>query len=469
MLPSPRTYSLVPSVVPADKSSLMTILSNERAFIFEDGDEYQLKIISVNADDSYWNIKTHRMITVTANMGVFEFEIMFEGEQEHTLILMKDEKTIATFSAFSLLPDLYSRIPLRGDLHSHSCRSDGTRDPSSQFGHFREMGYDFVALTDHNRYYPGGEIDETFKGVNTGITRILGEEVHTPESVVHIVHVGGKKSVTDEYVHRRENYEKQIKEYINRVPESIPEKYKVRYGAAMWATDAIHSAGGIAIFPHPFWIPGASKIYNVCDELAKILLTSGMFDAYELIGGMSQSENNRSIAFWANLRAEGLKIPVVGSSDVHNLEDTLHFPGVFTICFANKKDNDSIIEAVKGGYSVATELCGKDRERQYRCYGDFRLVTYAQFLLKNYFPRLERITSGAGVAMRAYAMEVADASAIETQTAIAECFTETFFGKRAPKKPSKKILEFEDKWRAVHKAGPTTKGASLGAYPGKTT
>ena len=308
------------------------------------------------------------------NGGNLSFEFEFIGEGEYLIQLISDEKVIQSFTVYSLFEDLYSLCPLKGDLHSHSCRSDGTRDPAAQAGHYREAGYDFVALTDHNRYFPGGEIDEIYAGVNTGLVRVTGEEVHSPESVVHIVHVGGKASVADSYVHDRENYEAQISEYMTKVPERIPEQYRSRYAKAMWATDKIHAQGGLAIVPHPFWRPGRSKIYNLPVELARILISSGIFDVYEIVGAMTQPDINRSVALWSELRAEGHSIPVVGSSDAHSLERSAQFPYNFTICFAEEKTGDSIISAIKRGMCVAVEATGNDYDRQSRCYGDFRLV-----------------------------------------------------------------------------------------------
>ena len=37
----------------------------------------------------------------------------------------------------------------RGNLHTHSTRSDGHLDPAETVGWYRDNGYDFVALTDH--------------------------------------------------------------------------------------------------------------------------------------------------------------------------------------------------------------------------------------------------------------------------------------------------------------------------------
>jgi len=350
-------------------------------------------------------------------------------------------------------------------LHSHSFRSDGKRDPAALAGHFREQGYEFFALTDHNRYYPGGEIDEVYQGVHMGLTRVYGEEVHAPDSVIHIVHVGGRESVAAKYLNHRAEYDRAVEEYMQRVPAHVPGQYHDRYAKAMWAVDQIHQAGGLAIFPHPFWRPAKSQNYNVRNDFARILLQSGMFDAYELVGGMGQAGNNQSVAMWADLRSEGLKISVVGSSDVHGIEKSATFRNLFTLCFAKENTNDAIVDAVKNGRSVAVEASGEGAERQYRCYGDFRLVSYAQFLLKHYYPQLQRICQGEGVAMRAYAMGEAEKELIELQAAQAENFSLRFLGKKPPVLPSAEILAFEEKWRDVQRSGPQTKGSGVNFPP----
>ena len=119
--------------------------------------------------------------------------------------------------------------------------------------------------------------------------------------------------------------------------------------------------------------------------------------------------------------------------------------------------------------SVAVEATGDGYERQNRCYGSLRLVSYAHFLLNNYFPDLQRIGEGLGVAMRAYYMEDADASLIEAQAALLERFSARFFGKMAPVMPSENMMAFENKWRAVQLAqGPLTRGSSVDATPAKS-
>ena len=465
MLPKPQNYAIWPSVLPADQAVEMTVTPTEKAFLFPEGLEMTFTIISVNDDEpNYYYPSTRKQVTAAAHGGVVRFSCNFPGEQEHLILMETAEKKLQEFVVFSLYDDLYSLQALKGDLHSHSYRSDGKRDPAALAGHYREQGYDYLALTDHNRFYPGGEIDETFQGVHLGITRVPGEEVHAPGTVVHIVHVGGKYSVADLYVHHRDEYEREAAAYETCVPSHVPEKYRARYARIMWATDHIHQAGGLAIFPHPYWRPVASRMYNVCDEFARLLLTSGMFDAYELVGGMQQPGINRSVALWGEMLKEGHSFPVVGSSDVHGLEGNA-FPHLFNICFARENTSEAIAESIKAGRVVAVEASGSEENRQYRCYGSLRLITYAQYLLTHYFPRQQRICQGEGVAMRAYAMQDADASLVEMQVQQTEKFRGRFFGRLPAPVPSSAVLAFEDKWRAEQLNGPLTKGGTVDAPP----
>ena len=459
MLSTPLNYSIYPSVVPANKQTEMIVAPNERAFVFENGAKYDAIVISVNTDEvNYHKATAHKQFSVEAKDGVLRFAYIFEGEQEHIIILNKDEKFIQEFHVFSLYEDLYGSTALKGDLHGHSCRSDGKRDPAALAGYYREQGYDFFALTDHNRYHHGGEIDEVFDGVNTGLTRVFGEEVHPLGSVLHIVHVCGSSCVSDLYIHDIEGFEKAIEEYKEKVPSNVPERYKSRYAKVMWTVDNIHKAGGLAIYPHPYWRPGRSRIYHACDEFAIMMLKSGMFDAFELVGAMGQDAINRAIALWADLRAEGLKIGVVGSSDVHEVYGST-FNNCFTVCFAKSNSREDIKEAILAGNTVAVEATGEDRAREYRAYGSLRLVTYAQFLLKYYFANRQRICQGEGVSMRAYSMGEAPRELIEHEAKLSEDYTLRFFGRKKPKLPNAEMLVFEDKWREIHANGPKGKGS----------
>ena len=461
MLPTPQKYTAFPRIYRAGVKSTVTIVPEGRTFLFPENVTYTVKISGINDDEPWYHSpSTWDVFDVVAKNGVLRFDYVFAAEQEYQLRLYRDELDVQKIAVYALEEDLYALRPLRGDLHSHTYRSDGTRDAAEQFGYYREQGYDFQSLTDHNRYYPGLEIDEVYDGLNLGITHVQGEEVHTPGSTIHIVHAGGKSSVTDIYIHDRERYEREMVEYRANVPAEIPEAQKERYAEAMWSCDRIHDAGGLAIFPHPYWRCGKNSSYNVCDDLTIALLKSGKFDAFELVGGMKTRGINRAVALLHELRAQGFDIPLVGSSDVHDLT-AKDFPYHFTVCFARENENDAIVEAVKNGMSVAVEMTGVEYDREYRAYGSLRLVTYALFLLDHYFSDLQRACQGEGVAMRFYATGLTDKATVETAAKFGTDFSDRFFGRTPVVLPDAKMLAFEDKWRAVHEKSPITKGSVI--------
>lgn len=83
---------------------------------------------------------------------------------------------------------------LRGNLHTHSTRSDGQRSPEAVCQFYQEMGYDFIALTDHFMAQYQYPITDTLPYRNETFTTILGAELHagvtTTGELWHILAVG---------------------------------------------------------------------------------------------------------------------------------------------------------------------------------------------------------------------------------------------------------------------------------------
>ena len=67
----------------------------------------------------------------------------------------------------------------RGNLHTHSTRSDGVLDPAEVCRRYRAEGYDFLALTDHFVGLWGYPIVDTVPFRTEGFTTILGAELHS--------------------------------------------------------------------------------------------------------------------------------------------------------------------------------------------------------------------------------------------------------------------------------------------------
>ncbi len=67
----------------------------------------------------------------------------------------------------------------RGNIHTHSTRSDGVLSPEEVCRRYQAEGYDFLALTDHFVGLWGYPIVDTKPMRNNGFTTILGAELHS--------------------------------------------------------------------------------------------------------------------------------------------------------------------------------------------------------------------------------------------------------------------------------------------------
>jgi hypothetical protein len=65
----------------------------------------------------------------------------------------------------------------RGDLHVHSTHSDGVHTPLELAQHAREIGLDFLAITDHNTTSAAEELIEAER--LTGVALLIGQELTT--------------------------------------------------------------------------------------------------------------------------------------------------------------------------------------------------------------------------------------------------------------------------------------------------
>jgi len=82
----------------------------------------------------------------------------------------------------------------RGNLHTHSNKSDGVLPPEEVCRSYQDEGYDFIALTDHFVGLYDYPITDTIPYRNDAFTTILGAELHTGAmekgSIWHILAVG---------------------------------------------------------------------------------------------------------------------------------------------------------------------------------------------------------------------------------------------------------------------------------------
>ncbi|HEV2743241.1 MAG TPA: CehA/McbA family metallohydrolase [Rubrobacter sp.] len=79
--------------------------------------------------------------------------------------------------ARDLLKDGQGGRFFRGNLHCHSNRSDGLREPEEVVGAYRGAGYDFLCLSDHFEEAYGWRVTDTRPFRDEGFTTIVGAEL----------------------------------------------------------------------------------------------------------------------------------------------------------------------------------------------------------------------------------------------------------------------------------------------------
>lgn len=167
----------------------------------------------------------------------------------------------------------------KGNLHTHTTRSDGRKTPEEAIALYRDSGYDFLALTDH------WVCSQTAQAGS--LLLLSGCEYNTgPDPVSGIYHIVGIGMQTDPGLDRTADW----------TPQAI--------------IDAIKDAGGLAILAHPAWSLNTTQ---------HILPLSGL-DGTEIYNSVSDLPHNArpdSSLIVDQLASVGRYLPCIASDDSH--------------------------------------------------------------------------------------------------------------------------------------------------------
>ena len=352
--------------------------------------------------------------------GCIRINHVFSEESEYIIRILKGEDQVANVHVYALEEDMEGRYPYRGDLHMHTCRSDGKQAPAIVAANYRRHGYDFMVISDHRRYYPSLEAIDAYKDVPHEMNIVFGEEVHLPGNDIHIVNFGGKYSVNglwDESLQNqesdrravidnpppvitREQYEAEVNALIREldIPEDIDQ---FTYAACVWIFNHIRKGEGLGIFCHPCWVRWRREPYQVPESLLEYMTKNHPFDAFEVLGGERYFQHNglQAIRYYED-RAKGIHYPIVGSTDSHSSIPQLNEKALIgsTFVFARENERAALISAIKEEYSVAVDTISAE----YRLVGDLRLVKYARFILDEFTPLHDELCFEEGRLMKAY-------------------------------------------------------------------
>ena len=409
-----RSYDIFPKVIPAGKTSQITIMPLGAHAAFEPR-EYTLRICPRHEGSprAFPDRPNNFAYAITPDSdGCIRFSFAFFSEQQYYIHIGDRLK----LSVYAVDDDLVGRYPFRGDLHMHSSRSDGEEAPAIVCAEYRKIGYDFMAITDHGKYEPSLEAIAAYKDVSIEMTLVPGEEIHLPcdyegkrINEMHIINFGGDKSINAMAKSDPEAHWAAVEAYAKTIdiPESLTGSERYTYASCLWAYNEIKKCDGLSHFCHPF----DSSVFRAPPSFADAIFASGAFGALEVLGGDTGFDQNgfQTIQYYED-RARGRRYPIVGVTDSHGafLCDNRDANVASTLVFSPENERSALIKSIEGCYSVAIDTIHDTR----RYVGELRLVRYANFIGNNFIPLHDELCFEEGRAMKDYACNLSGAEEI---------------------------------------------------------
>lgn len=302
-----------------------------------------------------------------------EITVTLPQEDCYVCRVFAAETQICVFEIYALEEDLLVKTPYKGDQHMHSCFSDGHDSPMYMAAAACSRGYDYCVITDHGQYQPSLLARDFYTPTGVDFLVIPGEEVHSPDNPVHIINLGGEKSVNDWWREQEPEYRAAVEKEMETITEPMTDRDRYAAAASQVMFDKIREAKGVAVLCHPHWILGNG--FNEHEDITEYLADHRRYDALELIaGGAYEVGTQMQLSYYKPLP----NMPILGNSDAHGCFCSALEPGNSTIVFADSLSCEGIKDAIRAGFTVACD--------ENRFYGDYRLVKYAYFLQRNYLP-----------------------------------------------------------------------------------
>jgi hypothetical protein len=204
----------------------------------------------------------------------------------------------------------------RGNLHTHTTRSDGRLSPEEALRFYRERGYDFLAISDHR------------------VTTEIADQACPGLLVVPAIELDCYDS------------ERQVGYHVVGLGVSpFDQDDDSRRGPAQPLVDRVREAGGIAVLAHPYWSG---------QDTADLLAVEGAFGIEVFNATCRRHGKERGEMHWDNLLHRGLRLWGVACDDAHNYEQD----GAqgWVMVRALELTSAAILDALKRGMFYST--CG---------------------------------------------------------------------------------------------------------------
>ena len=217
----------------------------------------------------------------------------------------------------------------RGNLHTHSTRSDGVLSPEEVCRRYKAEGYDFMALTDHFVGAFGYPIVDTVPMRDAGFTTILGAELHSGAmangELWHILAVGLPADFAP-----------------SNSPSFVP--LAGQETGAEIAARAV-AAGAFVAIAHPQW-----SGLTLAD--ARTITAAHAVEIYNH-GCAMGCDRPDGFAIADLLLTEGRKLTLIATDDAHFSEPD-HFGG-WVMVKSEANEPEALLSALKAGHFYSSQ------------------------------------------------------------------------------------------------------------------
>jgi hypothetical protein len=227
----------------------------------------------------------------------------------------------------------------KGNLHMHSTRSDGELPYRQIIEAYKQMGYDFCMMSDHDIYWDSDELD------TQDFLVLSGTESSTAENPNGLWFISRQSS---HWMHFCAIKDPMAAANGQTLKHDEPVPRIVDTGITSWndQIDYLIKTGHIVVLNHPRW----SRI-----SPEHMLALNGCF-AMEVWNTISESleTTGESEYEWDYCLRNGKRIFAVAADDSHYLNEKIPDTGAFINVSAPKLDKVSLVDAMKSGNFYAS-------------------------------------------------------------------------------------------------------------------
>jgi hypothetical protein len=210
----------------------------------------------------------------------------------------------------------------KGNLHTHSTRSDGARDPAEVCALYREAGYDFLSLTDHFLAKYDFPITDTTPFRTGSFTTLIGAELHAPATGL------------GEFWHI----------LANGLPPDFATTAPTETGPALAARAA--AAGAFVTIVHPAWY-GLTPL-----DAESILPHAHAIEVYNHTSAV-RTDRGDGTGLLDALLVRGHRLTALATDDAHlKCNDAF---GAWVMVKAEELSPGALLHALKAGHYYATQ------------------------------------------------------------------------------------------------------------------